>query len=62
MTTDSRLLNSRFSRLWGRAMVTSPEITSVFSPASLRTLPSSTDSTLKSGTASSTPEVTWVML
>ena len=41
--------NTRFSRLAGRAMVTSPEITSRISPPWLRILPSSTDSRLYTG-------------
>ena len=54
--------NSRFSRLWGKAMAISPATVSVVSPASLRIFPSSTESTLKSGTSSKAPVLTWVML
>ena len=61
-TMLSREWNSRFSRLWGRAMVTSPEMVSVFSPASLRILPSRTEMALNSGTSSSTPELVRDML
>ena len=48
-TMLSGLENIRFSRLAGRAMVTSPEITSRISPPWLRILPSSTDSRLYTG-------------
>ena len=43
-------------------MAISPATVSVVSPASLRIFPSSTESTLKSGTSSKAPVLTWVML
>ena len=48
-TMLSGLENIRFSRLAGRAMVTSPEISSRISPPWLRIFPSSTDSRLYTG-------------
>ena len=52
MTTLSGLEKSRFSRLAGRAMVTSPETRSGASSLSWRSFPSSTEMRLKTGMSS----------